>query len=944
MERRLAYALIIPALLLLTARVLHAQDIITTVAGGGPQDVPALTANLLPSAVAIDEDGSVYIVSERLHRVFKVYPTGHLTVLAGAGALGSSQGAFGGDGGPAVHALLNLPTGLALDPSGQVLYIADSGNRRIRVVDLETGTITTVAGTGQEPRSVPPDGVAATQASFDRPTRVAVSGSGDLFILDAGARQLRRVDAATGTIMTIAGAFNVFGHGGDGGPAAAATFMTPTGMAVNSHGDIFVADADAQRVRRIDAASGVIATVAGTGVPGFSGDGGPAAAAALSEPGDLAVDAAGHLFVTDDQNNRVRRIDPAGVITTIAGGGLALPGDGGPAVAARFLQPTGVGVDGDGHLFVASHGRVQRVDAATNAIATVAGTGVMRGLPFTGLGWQATAVMLEPPRAVAVDPWGHLYFGDHMPELGEHEGIYRVDAETGVLTLVAAGNAFGVWGLATDAAGNLFFSRSPGVWRVDAISGVITMVAGATCAGAMAMDRDGHIYFADRCENDVRRIEAGSGSVTVVAGTGNFGVDGDGGLATDASLMEPEGVAVDAAGHLYIADALRIRRVDANTGVITTVTASLSFPRGLAADAAGNLFVSSGHQVLRIDAATGGIATVAGTGSPGFAGEGGWAALAGLNSPRGLAVDGDGALWIADALNRRVRKVTPSNRPPTADAGPDQPAVECTHAGCALVALDGAASSDPDGDPLTYTWTGPFLEGDGVATGVSPTVTLPIGTHAVTLTVEDSSGATDTDAVGITVVDTQSPLLTLLRAEVEVEPTSATGAVVDVLAASGASAADLCDSDPVLEHDGPEEFPIGTTVVTIVARDASGNAVDETFAVRVLSAAEVTEATIATVHSYDLDPGMTTALTAPLEGVLAELNDAGAGTENVAFGTMTLQEAETTTTTTMSSGRTRPRNQLHAFVQLVAAQRGKSLTEPQADELSRRAQVILQLL
>jgi DNA-binding beta-propeller fold protein YncE len=266
---------------------------------------------------------------------------------------------YGGDSSPATATQLNSPRGLALD-SGN-LYIGDSGNHRVRKIDLATGIITTFAGTGVAGFSG--DGGQAAAAQLSNPFGVTIA-SGNLYIGDYGNNRVRRVDLATGTITTFAGT-GVAGFAGDGGPASAAQLNTPRFLAVAS-GYLYVSDSGNNRVRRVDLATATITTFAGTGVAGFAGDGGPASAAQLNTPRFLAV-ASGYLYISDSGNNRVRRVDLAtGTITTVAGTAAAgFAGDGGPATAAQLKTPYGVAVDpGNQYLYIADTGnnRVRRVN------------------------------------------------------------------------------------------------------------------------------------------------------------------------------------------------------------------------------------------------------------------------------------------------------------------------------------------------------------------------------------------------------------------------------------------------------------------------------------------------------------------------------------------------------------------------------------------------------
>ena len=292
------------------ARSASAQDIITTVAGGGPNNVPAVSANIdNPVGVAFEAAGNLFISVLGNNRIFKVDTSGQLTVVAGIGISG-----FSGDGGPATSARLSSPYGVAVDGAGN-LFIADRFNNRIRKVDT-SGIITTVAGNGTFGFSG--DGGPATSASLRNPQRVVLDSAGNLFIVDLSNNRIRKVDTS-GIITTVAGD-GIFGFSGDGGPATSASLRNPTGVALDSAGNLFIADLSNFRIRKVDT-SGIITTVAGDGSSGFSGDGGPATSASLRNPFGVAPDGSGNLFISDLSNNRIRKVsfpNPPAVSLSIA--------------------------------------------------------------------------------------------------------------------------------------------------------------------------------------------------------------------------------------------------------------------------------------------------------------------------------------------------------------------------------------------------------------------------------------------------------------------------------------------------------------------------------------------------------------------------------------------------------------------------------------------------
>ena len=317
---------------------------------------------------------------------------------------GTGTATFGGDGGAAVAAQVSSPYGVALDGAGN-LYIADTGSHRIRKVN-SAGVISTVAGNGT--RGYGGDGGPATAAQLQLPVGVAADGAGNLYIADFHNHRIRKVDAA-GDISTVAGT-GTRGYGGDGGPAVNAKLGYPYGLALDGAGNLYIADFENHRIRKMNAA-GNISTVAGNGAAGYGGDGGQAAAAQLNYPRDLALDGAGNLYIADGGNNRIRKVDSAGVITTVAGDGTSdYGGDGGAAVDAQLDRPYGVAADGAGNLYIADQDneRIRKVNAA-GVITTVAGTGT-RG--SDGDGGPAAAAQVGRPRGLALDGSGNLYIAE----------------------------------------------------------------------------------------------------------------------------------------------------------------------------------------------------------------------------------------------------------------------------------------------------------------------------------------------------------------------------------------------------------------------------------------------------------------------------------------------------------------------------------------------------
>jgi sugar lactone lactonase YvrE len=357
---------------------------LTRVAGaaestGVSRDVAAATAVELdsPQGLAADAAGNLYIAETGGNRVRKVSTNGTVSTVAGGMGAG-----YSGDGGPAPAAQLNGPTGLALDATGR-LYIADSGNYRIRVVS-PAGTITTVAGTGKAGQS---SNGAATSSNFGFVDSIATDSQGNLYIADRMNGVVRRVSTG-GALAVVAGSGYSFGYSGDGGPATAALLNSPSGVAVDSAGNLYIADSGNNVIRKVTP-SGTITTVAGNGKPGYSGDNGPATAAALAVWG-ISVDSAGNLYLYGGDNH-IRRIAAGGTIATIAGGGLAAGS--GLATKTTLQFPQGVAVDSAGSLYLADAGNnVVRKRTSDGTLTTVAGNGTAG---YTGDGGAATNAATE---------------------------------------------------------------------------------------------------------------------------------------------------------------------------------------------------------------------------------------------------------------------------------------------------------------------------------------------------------------------------------------------------------------------------------------------------------------------------------------------------------------------------------------------------------------------
>jgi sugar lactone lactonase YvrE len=456
----------------------------------------------------------------------------------------------------------------------------------------------------------------------------------------------------TRTITTVAGDWV-----GDGGSALEAVLSWPHGLAFDAGGNLFIAERDGHRIRRVDAA-GVITTVAGSGANDFAGDGGRAIGAALSYPESVAVAGDGGVYIADSGNDRIRRVDRHGIITTIAGSGeRILAGDGGGALEARLETPRGVAIGVDDSIVVADtfNDRVLLVQR-DGTISAVAGTGADQGESADD--GPATEAVVDAPSGLAIGGDGSMY-------VAEAWAVRRVDAAGTITTIVG-----------TDEPG----SSGDGGPAAD---------ASLEEPQALALGHDGSLYIADATANRIRKVGP-DGVITTVAGTGEEGFSGDGGPAIDAELAWPRGVAVAPDGSLYIADTWndRIRRV-ASDGTITTVAGrgDAPFPErrratevpldagGVAVAPDGSIYVTDGPCVRRIDL-DGAITTVAGTGRKGHSGDGGTAVEAELDAPAGLAFGPDGSLYVADYDCNVVRRVAPDGTITTFAGFPDDDCAE----------------------------------------------------------------------------------------------------------------------------------------------------------------------------------------------------------------------------------------------------------------------------
>jgi len=366
-----------------------------------------------PSSVATDGKGGLYITGQVQNEVYRLSADGRLSIVAGTGTSG-----FGGDGGPATSAQMWSPAGISVDAVGNI-YVADCQNNRIRKVTA-AGMICTVAGNGTAGFSG--DGGSAISAQLWSPNAVAVDSSGNLYIADVLNNRIRKV-TPDGVISTVAGN-GTPGFSGDGGPATSAALYCPNGVAVDSSGSLYIADTYDLRIRKVTSA-GIISTVAGDGTSGFNGDGGSASSAQLCCPNGVAVDSSGDLYIADTSDHRIRIVTPAGIIKTVAGNGTAgFSGDGGPATSAQLNFPSGIAADSAGNLYIADtyNLRVRRVNPA-GIISTIAGdepggfSGDGGTTNFCAIGLPGHVLRFRDPRNISRQ--------EKVPDIILHNAILR---------------------------------------------------------------------------------------------------------------------------------------------------------------------------------------------------------------------------------------------------------------------------------------------------------------------------------------------------------------------------------------------------------------------------------------------------------------------------------------------------------------------------------------
>jgi sugar lactone lactonase YvrE len=847
-----------------------ATGVITTVAGNGiagySGDNGAATAAQLnyPETVADDSAGNLYIADTYNNVIRKVtLSSGTITTVAG-----NSQRGYSGDGGAATAATLQNPFGVALDSAGN-MYISDTGNQVIREVHAATGVMSTVAGNGYGAGGYDGgysgDGGPATSAELNSPEGLAFDSAGDLYIADNSNQVIREVAAATGVISTVAGgAAACDSLSGDGGPVGSAALCYPQNVFVGSTGNLYITSPYLERIRVATASGSVPTNAAAT--PTFSvaagtyaapqtvtiTDSTPGAAIYVSldgstpttvgqgykgpinVSGNVTIQAVavgpGYLASTPASAAYTIAAAPAHIIKTLAGSGVSgFSAIGGAAASVQIGSLTGLTLDSAGDLYFAdtTNNVVWEVAANTGVASVVAGTGTPG---YTGDGGAATSATLNSPNSVAVDAAGNLYIADT-----DNNVIREVMASTGWIATIAGSSQAG--------------SLGDGGPAID---------AQLSSPNAVALDSTGNLYIADTYNARVRVVSASTGIITTVAGNGNSIFSGDGGPAISAGLSQPNALALDKAGNLYIASYYggRIRKVVLSTGIISTVAGNGNYfgssgdgglatmaeisPQGLAVDSAGNLYISDWQSAVRVVSAKTEIITrLAGNGYYAYSGDGGSATIASLNLPAGIAFDASGNLYIADSGNYRVREVSPPSPAATPvispASGPYMSAQNATitdnTAGAVIYyTTDGTtptSASTVYGGPIVISTT-TILKAIASAPGsaqsavATATYTIPLGTAAATLTLTPSTPTiTDLQTVSVAVAVAgadAAPIgnVTLASGSYSAQQPLASGAATFTIPAGALSAG---ANTLTASYSGDINYAAasGTTTVTVAA-------------------------------------------------------------------------------------------------------------------------------
>jgi hypothetical protein len=786
----------------------------STIGNGGA----ATTAYLYnPTGVAVDKNGNLFIVDQGNQQI-RIVSCATVTSTGGTCTANSGQTAgdiytiagdgtagYNGDSQAATLAELYNPYGVATDNAGN-LYIADEYNQRVRRVACgtgissctapsgeTTGDIYTLAGTGTA--SYNGDGVAAATADLNYPTTASVDNSGNLFIADQSNQRIREVSCATktssgaactastsqtaGDIYTVAGT-GTAGYNDDGQTATGAEIYYAVGVAVDSAGDLFIADQDNYRIREVPCdvstltctpptgdTKQFIYTIAGTGNTTFYGNDISATGAELYYPTGVASDSAGNIYIADRYNCVIQKVSAStGEISVFAGtvGTCSYGGDGDAATSAYLNYPYRVVVDSKDDVFIADYNNclIRKVSGGT--ISSVVGKSPSLACGYSGDSGSATAAELNGPDGVALDESGNLYISDYNNQVVRIVSCLTVTSTGGVCTPKAGETAGDIYTFAGDNTLGAGYSGDGGPATSAQLYSPYDVAA----------DFLGNVYIADENNLRIRKVNT-SGIISTFAGNGAGGYEGDGGLASDTSLYYPEGVGIDGAGDVLIADYdnERVRLVDGE-GVIHTV---------------------------------------AGNGSSGFGGNDILATTAELYSPTGVNVDPSGNIYIADYNNWLIREVTApitlNSSLPSITFGTQT--IKTTSDAVALtLRANGTA------DIASITPTAGFLEADDCPTALSSASTCTVNVRFSPTTVGEITGTLTIDYNGfftpslVVQLQGEASALTLTPVALAFGTQTVSTSVTDTVTIKGGTTY----SSPSATIEGSSNFTIASNTCT----------------------------------------------------------------------------------------------------------------------------------
>lgn len=684
-----------------------------------------------PFGVCIDAAGNVYAVESNNHKIRKISPAGVVTTFAG-----STQGYADGTG---TAAQFNSPSGICIDGSGN-LYVGDESNHKIRKI-TPAGVVTTFVGSSQGYA----DGT-GTAAQFSFPSGICIDGSDNLYVADRVNCKIRKISPA-GVVTTLAGS----SAGYIDATGASAQFNYPSGVCVDVSGNIYVADRSNCLIRKINS-SGVVTTLAGNISPGYVDATGTSARFYL--PYGVCTDASGNVYVGDQVNQKIRKITPAGVVTTFAGSTQGYTN--GTGTAAQFFAPSGICIDASNNLYVGEVGNdIIRKISPVGIVTTLAGS------PTGYLDGTASTAQFSQPNDVCVDAGGNIYTidtGNNKIRKISNSGV--VSTFAGSISGYSDGTGTSAQfnslsGMCIDGIGNLYIVESNGnKIRKITSAGVVSTLAGSNTQGSadgtgisaqfcvpqgICIDGSGNLYVADLGNHRIRKITP-AGVVTTIAGSSVGYLDANG---TGAQFNQPSSVCFDnASGSVFVTDRNnhKIRKIS-STGVVTTfvgssqgasdglgTAASFNYPMGICLSTSGNLYIAdAGNSIIRKITSAGMVTTIAGS-TIGFMD--GTGTVAQFNNPNRICEDAIGNLYVADNGNNRIRKITPQ-AVPTASYSISSP--KCTNSPISF-------TDQSTGSPTSWSWS--FPGGiPSTSTAQNPTVSYTVaGTFSITLTATNGSG------------------------------------------------------------------------------------------------------------------------------------------------------------------------------------------------------------